>query len=207
MPVYGGDSTLYDLLEKQASVAKATAQEFSALLQGNADPHSVAKSLKDLEADGDKATHAVNHLANEQFITPFDKEDVYSLSGALDDVTDMIEAAGARIALYKLKDGRGEIGPIGELMVTTVNAMAEAVHGLRHLKKQKEFAQSLSHIHELENQTDTAYREALGRIFGPTSPDAIEVIKMKDVIDHIEIAADKCEDVATFLEKISVKYA
>jgi len=206
MPVFGGDDIFFDLLEKQADIAKEAAKQFSAFQGANGSSNQIVDTLKKLEAEGDTVTHDLTRRADEKFITPFDKEDMHSLTVALDDVTDMIEAAGARMLIYQLHGDDADFALLAGALEKTVQATADSVCGLRNLKKHKELQTSLTKVHEYENQTDMAYRDALGKLFMQKQPDPLEVFKWKDIYDHIEVAADKCEDVAVFLEKVAVKY-
>jgi len=125
----------------------------------------------------------------------------------LDDITDFVEAASGRIALYQLSVPRPDLPPLVSLLVDTVRATADAVNLLDNPKNRKAFHEALIRIHELENRSDKAFREALATLFNTPGNDAIMVIKWKEIYDRIEIATDKCEDVATVLESVVVKYA
>ncbi len=206
MPVFGGDSQFFDLLEKQAEFAKEAAAQFRGFPSAPDRAQAIADSLKRLESEGDAITHDLTHRTDEQFITPYDKEDMHSLTVALDDVIDMIEAAGARMVIYRLTSSGSDFEPLADTLHDAVAAMAEAVGGLRNLKKHREFHDAVTRVHEMENKTDQEYRSALGKLFNQPQADPIAVFKWKDIYDHIEIAADKCEDVAVLLEKIAVKY-
>jgi len=206
MPVFGGDGPFFELLEKQASIAKDAAELFCRFGSSAGNPQEIAGQLKGLEEEGDKITHDLTQRADAQFITPYDKEDMHSLTMALDDVTDMIEAAAARMVIYRLTSSDSDFNPLAETLRDAVTAMSEAVAGLRNLKKHREFHQVIMRVHEFENKTDTEYRNALGRLFNQAGADPISVFKWKDIYDHIEVAADKCEDVAVLLEKVAVKY-
>jgi len=206
MPIFGGDDIFFDLLDKQAEIAKEAARQFAAFQGANGTVGKIADTLKKLESEGDAITHDLTRRADEKFITPFDKEDMHSLTVALDDITDMIEAAGARMLIYQLHDGGPDFVSLAGTLEKTVEATARSVHDLRSLKKHKDLQASLTKVHEFENQTDIAYRDALGKLFMQKQPDPVELFKWKDIYDHIEVAADKCEDVAVFLEKVAVKY-
>jgi hypothetical protein len=206
MPVFGDDSRFFDLLEKQAELAKEAAEQFRGFASAPDRAQAVADSLRQLESEGDKITHEFTRRTDEQFITPYDKEDMHSLTVALDDVIDLIEAAGARIVIYRLTCADSDFAPLADTLRDAVAAMCDAVGNLRNVRKHPEFHSVVTRVHELENATDTEYRNALGKLFNEPNADPILVLKWKDIYDHIEVAADKCEDVAVMLEKVAVKY-
>lgn len=206
MPIFGGDAQLYDLLDRQANSSVRAVQMLQDMVAGAGSLDELAGSLKDLEAAADEAAHHVTHLADDQFIMPFDKEDIHSLTIALDDVIDMIEAAGARIVIYRLGDERRELSNLSKILVETVTATGDAVRELRHLHRNKDLSERLKRVHEAENETDITYQNALAALFAPGAHAPASMMKLKDLFDHMEIAADKCEDVAVLIEKVAVKY-
>ena len=204
---FGQDPVFFDLLDKQAQIAVQAAQQFAALGKDFGGREQTAQALKKLEADADTVVHELVTKADAKFITPFDKEDFHSLAHALDNLTDFIEAAGARIMIYQLDKPRAEFAPMADLLRQAVEATAQAVSGLRNLKDHKQLDEVAQRIHTLENQTDDAYRTALGAIFNEAGADPLLVMKWKEIYDRIEIAADSCENVADLLGSMVVKYA
>ena len=207
MPFFGQDPVFYDLLEAQAEAAHKTAQAFHTLSQDFGQAEQVAETVKRLESEADNLTHELVNKADAKFITPLDKGDMHGLSQALDNITDTLEAAVARIWLYQIKTLRPDLPALTERLVSITQATREGVNFLRHMKDHDALSPILIRIHNLENENDQLYRHALGRLLNEPDADPILVIKWKEIYDRIEIVADECEHVADTLESLVVKYA
>jgi predicted phosphate transport protein (TIGR00153 family) len=203
----GKDFTFYTLLEKQADCAVQAAREFHNLSRNFATLAERSKRIEDIEHEADEVTHQLANRVDSTFVTPLDKEDLHALSSGLDDITDQIEAAVGRLSLYRLTTPRPDLEPLVKLLVDVTEATAEAVGHLRHRRQRDAVQPSFIRIHELENQSDRRFRQALADLFDQPNPDPLMVIKWKEIYDRIEIAVDKCEDVANVIESVVVKYA
>jgi uncharacterized protein len=202
------DKSFYDLLEAQADAAHRAALEFHALTKNfnNRDAH--ARRIEEIEHEADKLTHQLANKVDATFVTPLDKEDLNALSATLDDVTDFIESTTGRMALYQLSELRPDVEPLIALLVQCTAATKDAVAALHSLRGGREaFQPLLIRIHDIEDEHDQAYREALATLFNAPNPDPLLVMKWKEIYDWIETAVDKCEDVAKSIESVAVKYA
>jgi predicted phosphate transport protein (TIGR00153 family) len=204
---FGQDPVIFDLLEQQAQMAVQAAQQFAALTQDFRKAEQTAQKIKALEHSGDELTHTLAAKTDAKFITPFDKEDIHALSHALDELTDLIEAASARLVIYRIAQPRPDFASLADLVRQSYEAVAQAMTGLRHLRDHQEMDATLTRIHALENRMDDGYRQALGTLFNAEDADPIQVLKWKELYDRVELATDQCEDVADMLENILVKYA
>lgn len=207
MPLFHQDDVFYDLLEKQADAAHRAAQSLASLAADFGKSDTIAQAMKRIEDEADDLTHQLVNAADARFVTPLDKEDLHRLSNALDTVTDTVEAAGARVALYQLKTPRPDLAPMADLLVAVTGVTRDAVGGLRRLKDHKALEDTLVRIHDLENNSDQLYRTALGTLFNEAGAEPLLVMKWKEIYDRIEVAVDECEDVADILESLVVKYA
>ena len=207
MAFFGQDPVFYDLLEAQAETAHKAAQAFHSLTQDFGQAAQVADNVKRLEADADNLTHDLVNKADAKFITPLDKGDLHGLSQALDNITDTLEAAVARISLYQITTLRPDLVPMTERLVQITQATREGVNFLRHMKDHDALAPLLVRIHDLENENDQSYRTALGALLNESGAEPILVIKWKEIYDRVELVADECERVADILESLVVKYA
>ncbi len=207
MSLFGKDLTFYTLLEEQADVAKRAAKAFHLLSKDFAGLSEYVSQIDRIEHEGDELTHKVANRIDSTFVTPLDKEDLHALSSSLDDVTDFIQSATARIAIYNLHIARPDMEPLVELLVRITSATAEVVGGLRNLKGRQSMQKTFKTVHELEEEGDQIYLQALATLLNVPSPDPIMVIKWKEIYDSIELAIDKCEDVANIVESVVVKYA
>jgi len=202
------DTLLYDLLEGQAETAKKSAEAFLAMVHDFDNLAHHAAILDKLESEGDHQTHELQNRIATMFITPLDKEDLRELSQALDDVTDLVEAAAARAELYSLKGPRADLIPLVELLVQLTHLTESAVGELRNgFTKSATLRETLKEIHTVENHSDRAFRKALRTLFEEPGIEALTVIKWKEMFDRIEHASDKCEDIAAIIGTIIDKYA
>ena len=165
------------------------------------DRKEIAEKMRAAEHAGDEVTHAIMRELNESFITPFDREDIYRLASSLDDVMDAMEAAVDLVVLYKIGELPPEVADQIDVIERAAELTAEAMLKLRSMKDLSEFWIELN---RLENQADQVYRRLLARLFGGDF-DAMTVMKLKEVVDQLEGAADAFEHVANTVETIAVK--
>jgi uncharacterized protein Yka (UPF0111/DUF47 family) len=161
-----------------------------------------ATAIKDLEHEADVITHSVIDRIHRVFVTPFDREDIHLLVQELDDVIDMIDGAARRAGMFGINSSRAGARELTEKLVRATEAIEWAVTSM----KQPKIVEARSReIKKLEEEGDTIYNRAVADLF-TGSPDPIDVIKWKELLDTIERALDQCEDVANVLESISIKH-
>jgi predicted phosphate transport protein (TIGR00153 family) len=165
------------------------------------DRKEIAERMRAAEHAGDDVTHAIMRELNESFITPFDREDIYRLASSLDDVMDAMEAAVDLVVLYQIGELPPEVADQVDVIERAAELTAEAMLKLRSMKDLSEFWIELN---RLENQADQVYRRLLARLFSGDF-DALTVMKIKEVVDQLEGAADAFEHVANTVETIAVK--
>ena len=207
MALFGQDQVFYDLLEKQADAAHRAAEAFAALANDFHQSEQYARDLKAIESEADDIRHTLVNTANSRFVTPLDKEDIFHLSASLDNIIDTLEAAGARVTLYRLTEVRPDLLLLANVVVRVTEATRSAVGILRHLKDHEALDKIFVTIHSLENESDQLYRQALGDLFNQAQPDPVMIMKWKEIYDRMEVTVDECEDVADILESLVVKYA
>ena len=162
-----------------------------------------AQTLNDIEHQGDEITHRVNRELNRTFITPFDREDIYALAGAVDDVIDLVEETADTIILDGITEITDEARQMGDILVKIGEQLVQAFD---KLQSDKDMAEHWVTIHDLENQADRVTRSAIGALFR-NGHDPIYVIKWKDVYALLEKTVDRTEDIANILETVSIKNA
>jgi predicted phosphate transport protein (TIGR00153 family) len=165
------------------------------------DRKQIAEKMRAAEHAGDDVTHAIMRELNESFITPFDREDIYRLASSLDDVMDAMEAAVDLVVLYQIGELPPEVADQIDVIERAAELTAAAMLKLRAMKDLSEFWIELN---RLENQADQVYRRLLARLFSGDF-DAMTVMKLKEVVDQLEGAADAFEHVANTVETIAVK--
>lgn len=162
------------------------------------------KKIKDIEHEGDKKTHEIIQKLNKTFITPIDREDIYDLAAALDDILDLIDASAQRMSLYKIDSITSECRSFAFIILKSCQALDRAVRKMD--KKHEEVNESFVEINELENEADRVLRESLGKLFSEEK-DPIRLIKWKEIYETLEKVTDKCEDAANIIETVVVKHA
>ena len=162
---------------------------------------AIAEKMREAEHTGDETTHAIMRELNESFVTPFDREDIYRLASSLDDVMDAMEAAVDLVVLYQIGDLPAGIADQVDVLERAAELTADAMQRLGSMRKLQEFWIELN---RLENQADQIYRKLLAKLFSGDF-DALTVLKLKEVVDQLEAAADAFEHVANTVETIAVK--
>jgi predicted phosphate transport protein (TIGR00153 family) len=157
--------------------------------------------IRRIERVGDDLTHAVLVKLNQTFITPFDREDIHRLVSSLDDVLDLINAAGASLVMYRITNPPTEALELARLILLQCNEMSKAV---ALLQKNKDLLVHCVEIHRLENDADQLTRAAIAKLFD-YEKDPIVLIKNKELLEFLETATDKAEDVADVLETVILK--
>lgn len=160
-----------------------------------------ATRLKDLEHDGDSATHRILSAVNSSFITPFDREDIYDLASRLDDCLDHMEAAISIAVLYRVGEVPPELLTTADVLIKMAELTLEAMPGLEKMHGLKEYWIA---INSLENEADQHYRHMIAALF-ENNHDAVEIIRLKALYDEVEAAADSFETVANTIESIAAK--
>ncbi|MCC6730674.1 MAG: DUF47 family protein [Chthonomonadales bacterium] len=207
LPLFAKDTSLFELLDAQAEAAHRGAAAFHAIALSWERRAEHVAAIASIEQEADELTHQLANKVDSMFVTPLDKEDLRTLSGALDDVIDTIEAATERIMLYQIPCPRPDLEPLLGILVKLTEATHHAVRCLRTLSRRDERNERLIRVHDLENQTDHAYRRSLAELFNAPDANPLLVMKWKEIYDRIEISADRCEDVAKVIESVAVKYA
>jgi predicted phosphate transport protein (TIGR00153 family) len=157
--------------------------------------------IRRIEHLGDEMTHSIMRKLNQTFITPFDREDIHTLASSLDDVLDFINAACARIVMYRITDPPPEAGTLARLILAQCEELGQA---LSHLQKSDHVLSRCVEINRLENEADQVSRVAIARLFEQET-DPITLIKIKELLEFLETATDKAEDVADVLETVVLK--
>jgi len=163
-----------------------------------------AKKVLDLEHEGDILTHEIIDLLNRTFITPLDREDIHGLVMDLDDILDLSEEVADRLVMYRVTAPEAGAVKLVEIVLASAEEVSKAINGLRNLKRSRRVLDHCIEINRLENEGDRYSREALASLLNDTT-DALKVIKWKEILETLEKAIDKCEDVAKVIENVVVK--
>jgi hypothetical protein len=199
------DREFYDAFEQHAARSVEASRLVVQLIADPARAAELGKAVQEAETAGDKITHETIARLHKTWITPIDRADIHSLITSLDDVLDLIEAVSERLLLYRVTASPDFVRNLADVVVRGTEAMEKAVRLLPHVKRPKEMLDLCVEINRLENEADAEYRRALGELFTGTY-DALAVLKWRDIIDNLEAATDRCEDVANILEGIVLEY-
>ncbi|WP_344967503.1 DUF47 domain-containing protein [Salinactinospora qingdaonensis] len=195
------DDSYYEMFADSANNLVIAARLLVELISDGADRDAITEKMRACEHAGDERTHAILRRLNESFVTPFDRDDIYRLASCLDDVMDAMDAAVDLIGLYEIdRLPKGIIDQV-EVLERAAELTAEAMPRLRSLK---DLTSYWIEINQLENRADQIYRRLLAHLFSGAY-EALTVMKLKDVIEELEKAADAFESVANTVESIAVK--
>jgi len=201
------DMGFYDLFEQETSNLVVAAEKLVDLFDNYEDVEAKAKELKDLEHRGDVITHEIIARLHRTFVTPIDREDITLLAQSLDDVMDFIEAAGRTAFLYNIAQPTERAQELARIVAKIAYKLCEVMPRLRHRDQFPWILKECVEINTLENEADDVHHAALAELFEVCHLDACEVIKWREIYEHLENATDMGEDVANVLEGIVLKHA
>ena len=200
------EEKFFDMLERASVNLYKGGKAFKDLLENFTDIEFKIKNIKEIEHEGDIITHEIFDKLNRTFITPIDREDIHQITSEVDDVMDFILATADRFLLYKIKKPTELVMRLTDVLLISIEEMGKAVGSLKDLKRPRRILDYCVEINRLENEGDMIHKSAIGELFSD-GKDAIEIIKWRDIYDHLESAIDMCEDVADTVEGIVVKNA
>jgi predicted phosphate transport protein (TIGR00153 family) len=185
-----------------ADQLKAGARLLEQMVGSDPPLHDKAHEIKEVEHKCDFLTHEIIQRLNRTFVTPIDREDIHSLARSLDDVLDAIDACAALLPLYKIEKVRYGARELARIVSLQTEELRQAVEAL---ERKKGVLDRCVEINRLENEADRVHHDAVGRLFDEEH-DPIAIMKWKEILDLLEGATDRCEDVANLLENVVVKH-
>jgi uncharacterized protein len=197
------DEKFFELFDQLADHLATTAQMLDTLFGDPKNVNQHVKLIKDVEHKADLLTATINQRIDKSFITPIDREDIHMLASRLDDVIDLLDGTSRRFAMLHITE---VLAPARQLSSVLLRAANEIQTAVREMRKPVLVHQHVARIKQLEEEGDAIYHEAVGALFAG-SPDALEVIKWKEMYDTLEGAIDSCMGVAQVLQSISLKNA
>ena len=195
------DTSFYDLFLTSAQHLVTGSQLLTEIMGApRSEREALSQKMREAEHAADESTHEIMRRVNSSFITPFDREDIYALASRLDDCMDYMEEAADLVDLYKVSELPKGVAKQIEIIARMAELTASAMPRLRSMQDLSEY---WIEINRLENQADKHYRRLVANLF--ENGDAIQVLKMKDIVSALEAAADAFEGVAHTVEGIAVK--
>lgn len=205
MKLFPKEIDFFEIFDRASLNLTKAASLLVSLMENFDNIEARAKEIYEVEQEGDILTHEIMKKLNKTFITPIDREDLYTLASRLDDVLDLIWAAVDRLSVFKIKEPTKEATSMSKDLFTTTEVIHKAIKKLKE-KNYSHMQDYCIEINRLENRIDREFRDALGRLFDDVK-DPILIIKWKEIYEHLEDASDRCEDVANTLEAIVLKHA
>ncbi|MBI2981766.1 MAG: DUF47 domain-containing protein [Deltaproteobacteria bacterium] len=206
MGLFPKSNQFFDLFEKAANNLLHVAGLMEDFVGHYTDVEGKLKKLEDAEHAGDQITHDAIEMLNKSFITPFDREDIHELVSELDDVCDLAYGAASRMVLYKVGVPTEGMKRVTSLLARAIEECAKAVLRLRNQKRPEMILAQCIEINRLENEADEASRAAIALLF-ENEKDPIRLLKEKEILETLEFATDRCEDLANVIEGIILKNA
>ncbi|HET7171479.1 MAG TPA: DUF47 family protein [Gaiellales bacterium] len=191
----------YALFDRAATNLVSTSQLLLDLLEHYPDRRALVDEIKDREHEGDRVTHEIVQLVNKTFVTPIDREDIFDLATALDDICDFMDQTADELNLYGVEEVPPEAIEQAGVIFRAVSKIADAVHLLDGFK---DISHHLIDVHTLEDEGDRIVRAATAKLFR-NGLDPLVVIRWKDIHHDLEQAVDGCEHAAHVLESIYLK--
>ena len=196
-----GDREFFDLFEEAGGNILRAAGLLESMLVTFPERNQLARDILICEQDGDRITHDIIQRLNQTFVTPIDREDIYALASALDDVVDYTEEVADYLGLYKIEAPMSQAQDLAHVLHAAARQISEAMPRLRGFK---DISHYTVEINRLENDGDRITREAIASLFD-NGIDPMVVIRWKDIFERLEEAIDATEHVANILEGIVIK--
>jgi predicted phosphate transport protein (TIGR00153 family) len=198
------DHKFFDLFREDAANLKKGALALQELVDHYEDVEKKYEHIKRIEHQGDNITLEIITKLRDTFITPLEREDIHGLASGLDDVLDCVEGVASRMCYFKLAKPTPEVKKLVDIIAKAVEQIVEAIDNLEALGHVHAFCKQ---INILEYEADVVCREAIADLFerAETASEIKDLIKLKEIYTRLEVAADRCEDVANVIEEIIVK--
>jgi predicted phosphate transport protein (TIGR00153 family) len=198
------DPRFFELFEKSVNNVAMGATELHILFHDYTNVAQKVGRITELEHQGDYITHQIMEQLHRTFVTPLDREDISALTQGLDDVMDFIEDAAHAMLMYRISKPTARAQQLAVILVDATDELLKAMPGLRHRSGMDKILKHCVEINRLENEADSITRYALAELFEEMAIE--DVIRWREVYEHLENAVDKAEDVANVLEGVVLKH-
>jgi len=200
------EEKFFELFEDSARNIVKAARVLKELIDTWENVEPRVAEIRELEHQGDNITHEIIARLHRTFVTPFDREDIASLTKSLDDIMDFIDSIAGAMLIYKVGRPGQRAKELADIIIQATVEVEKTVLELRHRAKLKQILERCVEINRLENAADVVYRAAIAELF-EDSTDMAHVIKWREIYEHMESATDRCEDVANVIEGVALKHA
>ena len=199
------DKVFFDLFDNQAGNVKEATWLLVALTEDFTNIREKRHAIENLEHKGDLLAHDIFHQLNTTFITPLDHEEITRLASGIDDVLDYVDGTAEKMLYYGILSSDSYMVELAKLIHVSATEIESAVKSIRSITDPRYIQERCIEINRLENVADDLLARAITDLF--MTPDAITILKYKDIYEHLEIATDRCEDVANVLSDIAIHHA
>ncbi|TEU04624.1 MAG: DUF47 domain-containing protein [Dehalococcoidia bacterium] len=205
-PFIPREEKFFDLFEESARNLVRGAGLLAELIGKWENIEEKVREISELEHHGDNITHRIIAQLHATFVTPIDREDIAQLAERMDDVMDFIEGAAVAMLIYEVKRPTERAQELADILVRTTSEVSVALPRLRRRNQLNKIPEHCIEINRLENEADRVVRAALTELFHD-QVDLADVIKWREIYEHMETATDRCEDIANVLEGVMIKRA
>lgn len=201
------DVGFFELFNRHSESTLEAAQVLARLLDEYPRTDAHIQKLESLEQTCDQITHHTVDLLHKTFITPLDRDEIVRLISRLDDIMDAIHFTGKRIDIYRIPATPQYLRDIGNVLLQAaekVRSVVEIIKGFRHIERMRQLT---AEIHTLENDGDLLVSSGISQLFRDHPQDPLLVMKLKEILESMEVAIDRCEDVANIVEGLYLEYS
>ena len=200
------EDKFYDYFIEFSEIAYNASEMLKALSNNPENADEKFRQIEEMEHKGDKQLHDIMEALNKTFITPIDREDIYAIAKALDDIVDFIEATASRFVIFNVTKTTDHAKVLADMISQSCKEVIKLMKALKTMKNTKAISSSIIEINRLEDQGDSDFRVAVRTLFTSDVP-TIEVIKWREIYEFFEQTLDACEDVANLVEGVVMKHA
>ena len=201
--IFPQDKVFFDLLEKESSNVLLGAQKLEEAVKSFDNMEARRKEFKDIEHHGDEIVHEMYERVNRRFVPPIDQEDLIKLASLYDDVLDYMYAVMNRLVLFEIEGPTEAMKEFTGIVRASVEQINNAILSMRNPAK-GEIDKDVIEVDRLENEADVLANEAVAALF--KHADVIEILKLKEIYEYLEIVTDKCEDVSYVIRDVLIKH-
>ena len=199
------DKVFFDLFDRMAQTVVSAADLLVELVENFENVKEQCHRMKRIEHQGDEISHEIYEQLNRTFITPLEPEEISRLASALDDILDYIDGTAQQMYSYGITETDDSMIELAKLIRLSIIEIEKAVTGIRTIKNPGLIEERCIEVNRLENVADNVLGHAIMDLF--KTKDAITIIKLKDIYENLEMATDKCEDVANVLSDIAIRHS
>lgn len=199
------EDRFYQIIERQAVMLNEASTILAQFTSGGPSPEDLLEKVGTIEHQGDELFHQLENALAQTFVTPIDREDIHRLSSRLDDVLDLAKTTAQTYVLYGVVNPSPPMTRQMELLVCATSTLKDVMPALRR-HAYPEIIQASRAIFQFEKEGDSIFRAAVGALFQDPRIDAKELLREKDILEDLEAALNRCENVADVLSNLAVKH-